>query len=431
MPARSPKPPVKSEIESDALPRRGTLLVVDDEEGPRRALQIIFKDDYKLLMASSGPVAVELAQKHRVDVAILDIRMAGMSGIELLERLKFIDPAIEVVMMTAFETTDTLRQALRLRASDYINKPFDIATIRAAVAGAMSRRMLTSEIHSNAKAVQELLNEFQNLRIEEQLSRIRGDIYASIFHDLKNSLTVIAGFGQLIGQRLGEAMPPKKEDLEFIKKHLQTINRQVSGCIELSRRYLAYLSRQPGETPRVSVNQILGDVRELISFHPSAQNNDFKIHPLAEDALVQMSGTDLLQVLLNLAVNAFQCSPKKHWVEIDARLLAQTLDLTSFKDTSQERMLNMESFDNTPPLLTLAVRDNGPGIPAEVLPQIFNPYFTTKSASKGTGLGLSIVLRLVKRASGALHVRTKAGEGTTFTVYLPVSPTTDNPQKDS
>ena len=93
-------------------PRKATLLVVDDEEGPRQSVRVIFKDDYEVLMAADGPSAIELAQKGRIDVAVLDIRMAGMSGIEVLERLKYVDPGIEVVMMTAFETTDTMRQAL-------------------------------------------------------------------------------------------------------------------------------------------------------------------------------------------------------------------------------------------------------------------------------------------------------------------------------
>src|SRR5579872_4271967 len=117
--------------------RRGTLLIVDDEDGPRQSLRVIFKDDYDLLMADDGPSAIELAQKNEIDVAVLDIRMAGMSGIEVLERLKYVNPNIEAIMMTAFETTDTIRQALRLRACDYINKPFDIATIRGAVNQAM------------------------------------------------------------------------------------------------------------------------------------------------------------------------------------------------------------------------------------------------------------------------------------------------------
>ena len=141
-------PPVK---------RRGTLLIVDDEEGPRMSLRVIFKDNYDLLMAEDGPTAIELAQKHDIDVAILDIRMAGMSGIEVLERLRYVKADIEAIMITAFETTDTIRQALRLRACDYINKPFDIATIRNAVNGAMQRRMLEGEIHTSAEKVHELL----------------------------------------------------------------------------------------------------------------------------------------------------------------------------------------------------------------------------------------------------------------------------------
>jgi two-component system, sensor histidine kinase and response regulator len=105
-------------------------------------------------------------------------------------------------MMTAFETTDTIRQALRLRACDYINKPFDIATMRAAVGQAMQRRMLESEIHSSAEKVQELLAELQNQRVEEQIAKTRGDIYASIIHDINGPLTVISGFVQVLNQRL-------------------------------------------------------------------------------------------------------------------------------------------------------------------------------------------------------------------------------------
>src|SRR5437899_202376 len=99
--------------------RKGALLIVDDEEGPRQSLRVIFKDDYEILMASDGASAIELAQQNKVDVAVLDIRMAGMSGIEVLERLKYVDPTIEAVMMTAFETTDPMRQPLRLRACWY------------------------------------------------------------------------------------------------------------------------------------------------------------------------------------------------------------------------------------------------------------------------------------------------------------------------
>src|SRR5471030_1452814 len=244
-------------LEATPLPkRRGTLLIVDDEDGPRQSLRVIFKDDYDLLMAEDGPTAIELAQKNEIDVAVLDIRMAGMSGIEVLERLKYVKPDIEAIMMTAFETTDTIRQALRLRACDYINKPFDISIMRAAVGQAMQRRMLESEIHSSAEKVQQLLVELQDQRVEEQIAKTRGDIYASIIHDINGPLTIISGFVQVLNQRLNRSTRMELEDLEFIKDRLRIIGRQVGNCVEISRRYLGFLRRQTDETVRVGVNQL-------------------------------------------------------------------------------------------------------------------------------------------------------------------------------
>ena len=399
--------------------RRGTLLIVDDEDGPRQSLRVIFKDEYDLLMAEDGPTAIELAQKHPIDVAVLDIRMAGMSGIEVLERLKYVNPGIEAIMMTAFETTDTIRQALRLRACDYINKPFDLATIRAAVGQAMQRRRLESEIHSSAEKVQELLSELQNQKIEEQLAKTRGDIYASIIHDINGPLTVISGFVQVLNQRLNHATRPEMEDLEFIKDRLRIIARQVGNCVEISRRYLGFLRRQSEEAPRASVNQLLKDLEQLLRVHPGRSDNEFGVQPLAEDMGVKMNGTDVIQILLNLAVNAFQCAPMSHRVEVGGEILRAPLDLTAFKDGPNDRLLNVEGLDNTVPLVKFWVRDNGPGIPAEVLPKIFQPYFTTKGPRQGTGLGLNIVQRLIKEGKGALHVHTRPGEGTAFTIYLP------------
>jgi len=402
--------------------RKGSLLIVDDEEGPRQSLRVIFKDDYEIFLACDGASAIELAQKNQIDVAILDIRMSGMSGLEVLERLKYVDPDIEVVMMTAFETTDTMRAALRLRACDYINKPFDLSTMRAAVANAMQRATLESEIHTNAEKLQELLNELQNQKVEEQMSQTRGEIYASIIHDINGPLTVISGFIQLMNQRIGNATRLDVEDLEFIKDRLKTITRQVTNCIEISRRYLGFLRRQTDEAPRVGINQLLTDLNHLVRVHPSRANHQFTINPLAHDVAILMNGTDIIQILLNLVVNAFQCASHPHSVEIEPRVLLEPLDLAAFKDSNQARFLNMEKFRNITPLLAVAVRDNGPGIPPEILPKIFQPYFTTKNSKQGTGLGLNIVQRLVKEARGALYLQTTIGQGTTFTVYLPAGP---------
>jgi signal transduction histidine kinase len=130
----------------------------------------------------------------------------------------------------------------------------------------------------------------------------------------------------------------------------------------------------------------------------------------------------VIQILLNLTVNAFQCSPQPHRVTVGAEILHSPLHLSSFKDGPNDRFLNVESMDNTAPLVKLWVTDTGPGIASEVLPKIFQPYFTTKGPRNGTGLGLNIVQRLVKEGNGALHVATRLGSGSTFTVYLPAAP---------
>ena len=404
---------------------QGTLLIVDDEEGPRQSLRSIFKDEYNILLAGDGAMAIELAQNNNVDVAVLDVRLVGMSGIEVLERLRDVNPKIDVVIMTAFESIDTMRQALRLGARDYITKPFDVCAMRAAVAGAMPRHTLKSEIQTVEEKWQQLSGQLQTQKLEGQISETRAEIYGSIIHDISGPLTVIVSFLQLINQRIGNLTRLEREDLELTNERLKTITRQATNCIEISHRYLSFLRRQNEKATRVDVNQILADLDHLIRVHPSRRNNQLTIKSLPQNMAVRINGTDLIQILLNLAVNAFQCLAKPHSVQIQASLMPQALDLRTFKDGPQDRLLNMEDFENAGPLLAVAVRDNGPGIPPELLPKIFEPYFTTKSEPEGTGLGLSIVQRLIKEAKGALHVHIRPGEGTTFTVYLrafPLSP---------
>src|SRR5476649_899599 len=135
--------PSLSPTVSDAPPviiappgKKYTLLVVDDEEGPRHSLRMVFRHDFHVHAVDSGEQALAYARAHPVHLAILDIRMAGCSGIEVLRALKEIDPKIEVLMLTAYETLETARQALRLGACDYLSKPFDLSAIRDAVARA-------------------------------------------------------------------------------------------------------------------------------------------------------------------------------------------------------------------------------------------------------------------------------------------------------
>ncbi len=403
-------------------PKRGTLLIVDDEEGPRQSLKIVFKGEYDILIAKSGEEGIEtLRQNPQTDVVISDIRMTGISGIELLAALKKIDEDIQVIMLTAYETIDTARAALRLGACDYLNKPFDIPAIRTSVAGALEKRQIAKQLRSNTEKLDGLQEQIQNERIETSMHRTQGEIYASVIHDINNPLTIISCFSEMINNCIGELQQIEGENLETLRTHLGQITAQVGKCHDISHRYLGFLRQQKDDHFAVDVRQIFIDLRDLLRSHKEAQGHPLFIKDLEEDFYAKINGTDLVQILLNIIINAFQSSPGTA-VNVTANKLNHVIDYGVFQETPTRRFINLEEFSNTAPLVEIIISDNGSGIPGDVLPRIFETFFTTKPVGKGTGLGLGIVERLIRKAGGVLHVDSEAGRGTTFTIYLPCVP---------
>lgn len=101
------------------------ILIVDDELGVRESLRMILKDKYDLFIYAKSEEALEAVRSNRIDVALLDIKMPEMNGIELLQKIKNIDQNIQVALVTGYATIDTAIEAMRLGAFDYIKKPFD------------------------------------------------------------------------------------------------------------------------------------------------------------------------------------------------------------------------------------------------------------------------------------------------------------------
>ena len=401
---------------------RPTLLICDDEEGPRQSLRIVFKNDYRVLVASSGDEAIALAEKEPIDVAVLDILMHGMSGVDVLRELKKRDPAIEVVMLTAYETLETARQALRLGACDYLNKPFDIPTMREAVQKALAKRRVADAVRGSAAELEMLQERLTEHREREEMARTKGEIYASVLHDLNSPLTVISGFVELINRSMHSAARVEGEQLDTLRDDLNRIHDEVSRCFEISRRYLGFLNAKRVESTYISVGQMLADLRDLLTRHPSAKGHRLHIEDMRTDVIAEINGTDFLQILLNLTINAFQATDESHNVEIHARHLSKSVSLASVVDGPEQLFVNREGFRNEAPMVAISVGDNGPGIPPEIVGKMFRERFTTKPADCGTGLGLSIVRRLVEEAGAGLHLRTKVGHGSTFTLMLKVQP---------
>ncbi|MFT4415360.1 response regulator [Fredinandcohnia humi] len=110
------------------------ILIVDDQYGIRILLNEVFqKEGYKTFQAANGVQAIDIVQKHSPDLVLLDMKIPGMDGIEILKRLKKIDPGIRVIIMTAYGELDMIQEAKDLGAITHFAKPFDIDEIREAV----------------------------------------------------------------------------------------------------------------------------------------------------------------------------------------------------------------------------------------------------------------------------------------------------------
>jgi two-component system, sensor histidine kinase and response regulator len=396
-----------------------TLLVVDDEEGPRASLKVVFSRDFEVLLAPNGRDAITIAKSRHIDVAILDILMQGMSGVEVLKELKEIDDGIEVIMLTAYETLETARQALRLGAREYLNKPFDIPALRNATAKALEKRRTNRKVREVQEQFENLKEELQARTEQAESAKAAGAIYGSVLHDLNSPLTVINGFIELLHRQVENTSSLEGDELEKMKSGIARVHGQVVRCIEISRRYLGFLRNgQTDPDSYVGVNQVLSDLQELLIKHPSCQGNELTVQDLDPNIFASVHGTDLLQILLNLTINALQACATAHRVEVVAQTLPSQFDLSTFKDGPGARFISAEGFDPSSQLIAISVRDNGPGMPDEVFKKAFNEQFTTKPAGKGTGLGLGIVKRLTTHAKGAILLTTSP-QGTKFTVLFP------------
>jgi DNA-binding NtrC family response regulator len=125
---------------------RPVILVVDDEPGLRESFHLILDEDFEVIGVPDGPAALEVVRSSQVDLVLLDIRLPGMDGIEVLERIKAIDEGLEVVLVTAVRTVRTAVAAMKLGAFDYLTKPFEEEELLSLVRRALERRSLEREV---------------------------------------------------------------------------------------------------------------------------------------------------------------------------------------------------------------------------------------------------------------------------------------------
>ena len=128
------------------MKKKGTILVVDDENGVRESFNMVLKDDYHVLLAGTGQEAMDIFKKNSIDLILLDILLPDVNGLDLLEKLVETDPNSEIIMVTAVNEVQTAVQAIKLGAYEYIIKPFVVDDVLTVIRRALEKQSLVKEV---------------------------------------------------------------------------------------------------------------------------------------------------------------------------------------------------------------------------------------------------------------------------------------------
>jgi PAS domain S-box-containing protein len=245
-------------------------------------------------------------------------------------------------------------------------------------------------------------HELQNQLFQSQKMEIIGMLAAGVAHDFNNLLQVIIGHTTLIMMQAGTGTSPLRTGLEKIKM-------AAVRATEITQQLLSFSRATDDQCVVLDLNKVIKEAGQLARC-TLRRNVNIEIHPAFEPVPVKMDSTRASQALLNLCINSQDAMPE------GGRLSLTNAVVILPPDLAERHHLQEGEF-----YARCSVTDNGRGISPDVLPRIFQPFFTTKQAGKGTGLGLPIVQRVAQEAGGFIEVESVSGKGATFHLYLPLA----------
>ncbi|HEX8989676.1 MAG TPA: ATP-binding protein [Rhodocyclaceae bacterium] len=323
----------------------------------------------------SGDVDAQIARIHAHDAAVLN----GQTIRDSREEVTMRDGQVRVF--------DMFKGPLR----DAAGTIYGVLTFRRDVT---ERRRSEQEQRALAEQLQ-----------QAQKMEVIGHLTGGIAHDFNNILTAIFGFAELA------LLSPAVKGDPSLPHYLERIVEAAARARDLVSQLLTFSHKRGPANESSDAVPIVKEVSKLLrSTTPATISIRASLADGLPEALV--SPIQLHQVLMNLGINAIDAIGAKGDIEIRAAL-AKVED--GCICASCHRPFAGD-------YLTIAVRDTGSGIPAEHLPKIFDPFFSTKEVGKGTGLGLSVLHGIVHSANGHVLVETAPGSGTEFRVYLPFRP---------
>jgi two-component system sensor histidine kinase/response regulator len=373
------------------------ILVVDDElgirEGCRRALTPY---GFEVEVAENGPTGLRKLREGRFDVLLLDVMMPGMTGLEMWQQARQLDPDLICIIITGYATVELAVQAIREGAHDFITKPFTSELLLQVINRELERRQLRREAE-RVRALEEEARELARAKAElEKLETIESRFMLTMVHILRAPVAVLQNSIQLI--RKGYV--PPEEQPALLERAEQRADELLTTLDDLL--LLAYLKEGVGLTKAetVSVADVLEGV--LATLKGQADQQGLTVMVEAADRPHVTANPDYIKSLwTHLLGNAIRYTPEGGRITVSLRT-----------DQEQGRVVG-------------TVSDTGIGVAVEDIARIFEEFYRTEEAKAmqetGTGLGLPIVQQVVEMYGGTIEVESAVGQGSTFRFTLPLA----------
>ncbi len=199
-----------------------TVLIVDDERGPRESLRMILSPSYRVICARSGSEALEMLTSESVDVITLDLKMPGMAGEEVMRTVREAHPHVEIVIITGCASIETATEGIRYGICDYLQKPFDVVQVTGAVTRALARRRARTSLVTFLESLGEVVGKEADA--------------AAILEEVQKSQKLRGRMGALLGERqearpVGDQQAAEQtvEFLEVLAETIETKDRFMRG----------------------------------------------------------------------------------------------------------------------------------------------------------------------------------------------------------
>ncbi|MCE5333774.1 MAG: response regulator [Desulfobacteraceae bacterium] len=373
------------------------VLIVDDEQSVLEGLEAFLEDEgYEVHLSASGRDAINKFMKVQPELVVMDLRMPGMPGIEVIRRIREINEDTAILIITGYGTLENVVEAVHLNVFDILRKPIDLEQLKAALDRARESMRQTRKAHSELHSMRRQLDVagrylegYQKKVAELESLAFAGRLMAGILHNLNNPLHYISGETQLLQMIYPEI------------KNLDKIDKQVCRMAKIIRSVLRRLkSSQERCHELLDLNELLEEELVFLESHPFFRDELEKVRSLDADLpLFKGIASDFGQVFGNILCNAAEAMKGRG-----------VLTIRTGQNESE---------------IVIAIQDTGPGIPIELQGRIFEPFFSTKekevgmSGGFGTGLGLYTCKQIVQDYGGSIEVISKHGLGATFVIYLP------------